>query len=85
MRNMRLGLKSGAISCTSLKAGYDLSMGTMRQAMIRMGEEPQLRGRGYGGEIVRSILVGLSVNSDMITDIMNLPVTHMRRPTRTVA
>jgi len=85
MRNVRLGVKSGAIRCTSLKAGYDLSMGTMRQAMIRMGEEPQLRGRGYGDEIVRSILVGLSVNSDMITEIMNLPVTHMRRPTRTVA
>jgi hypothetical protein len=57
----------------------------MRQAMIRMGEEPQLRGRGYDDEIVRTILVGLSVEDATIANIMNLTVTHMRRPTRTVA
>ncbi len=85
MRNMRLGAKSGGIRCTSVKAAYDLSMGTMRQAMIRMGEEPQLRGRGYDDEIVRTILVGLSVEDATIATIMNLSVTHMRRPTRTVA
>jgi AcrR family transcriptional regulator len=85
MRNMRLGAKSGGIRCTSVKAAYDLSMGTMRQAMIRMGEEPQLRGRGYDDEIVRAILVGLSVEDATIANIMKLTVTHMRRPTRTVA
>jgi AcrR family transcriptional regulator len=85
MRNMRLGVKRGSIRCTSLMAAYDLSMGTMRQAMIRLGDEPQLRGRGYDDEVVRSILVGLSVSAETIANIMNLPVIHMRRPTRTVA
>lgn len=85
MRNLRLALNSGGILCTSPKAAYDLSMGTMRQAMIRLGEEHKLRGQGYGDEIVRAILVGLSVDDDAIDKIMQLPVTHMRRPTRTVA
>lgn len=87
MRNVRLAMKSGAIRCSSVEAGYDLSMGTMRQAMIRLSQEPQGQRarRGYGDEVVRTILVGLSVDDAVIDSIMSRPVPHMKRPTRTLA
>jgi AcrR family transcriptional regulator len=85
MNNVRLAIKNGTMRCSNVEAGYDLSMGTMRQAMIRLTEEPKRIHRGYGDEVVRSILVGLSVDNVTIENIMSRPVTHMRRPTRTVA
>jgi AcrR family transcriptional regulator len=85
MRNIRLGLKSGAMRCSSAEAAYDLTMGAMRQATIRVSEKPEARRRGYGDEIVRSVLVGLSVDSEMIDRIMSRPLPDMKRPTKTVA
>jgi hypothetical protein len=84
MRNIRLAMKSGAMRCSSPEAAYDLTMGAMRQATIRVSEKPQGSRRDYGDEIVRSVLAGLSVDGDMIDHIMSRPVPHMRRPTRTV-
>jgi AcrR family transcriptional regulator len=85
MRNIRLGMKSGGIRCSSPEVAYDLMMGTMRQAMLRLTQKPNLRRTDYGEEIIRSVLVALSVDPAKIEDIMSRPVTHMRRPTRTVA
>ena len=85
LRDIRLGMKSGGFSCTDANVGFDLAMGTMRQGMIRLMNNPSLRLRkGFGDKIAQAILKGLGATPESIDAAMKYPVPDMRRPTRTV-
>ena len=60
-------------------------MGTMRQGMIRLNNNPSLRLRkGFGDKIAQIILQGLGASPAKIAEVMKYPLPDMRRPTRTV-
>lgn len=85
MRDIRMGIKSGGFKCSSPEVGYDLALGTMRQAMIRLMETPKTRRHSYGDQVVQTILHGLGATPGKIAEVMQRPLPDMRRPTRTVA
>lgn len=71
-RDLRLGIKNGVFQCTSPTVGFDISLGTMRQAMLRLTEAP--KPRGYGDVVVRQIFVGLGVKPEKIDELMAHPL-----------
>lgn len=84
-RDIRMGIKQGGFHCPSVEAGFDLAMGTMRQGMVRLIENPKLRQRNFGDQIATVILRGLGADQAKIDEVMTRQLPDMRRPTRTVA
>lgn len=84
LRDIRAGLEAGAFDCGSAEAGFDLAMGTMRQAMLRLATSDDFRGRNYADEIARLILRGLGAEPSRIIEVMAHPVPEMRRPPQTI-
>jgi AcrR family transcriptional regulator len=84
LRDLRLGIKAGGFHCPSANAAYDLAMGTLRQGMIRLMQNPKLRQAHYGDVIVQILLQGLGADPDKIAEIMKCPLPDIRRPTRTI-
>jgi AcrR family transcriptional regulator len=85
MRDIRTGIKLGGFKCPSAEAGYDLVMGTMRQGMIRLMANPNLKPVNFGDQIVAFILHALGADPAKIAEIMSRQLPDMRRPTRTIA
>jgi AcrR family transcriptional regulator len=85
LRDIRLGIKSKGFTCADANVGFDLAMGTVRQAMIRLMNNPSLRLRkGFGDKIAQIILRGLGASPAKIEEALRYPLPDMRRPTRTV-
>jgi AcrR family transcriptional regulator len=82
LRDIRMGIKKGAFRCPSAEVGFDMAMGTLRQAMIRLVDEPELR--NYGDKVTRAILQGLGLEGDAIDEVVAHPLPEMRRPSRAV-
>ncbi|MDY0068108.1 MAG: TetR/AcrR family transcriptional regulator [Steroidobacteraceae bacterium] len=83
LRDIRMGIKKGRFHCPSPEVGFDMSMGTVRQAMIRLAEEDSLR--NYGDSVTIVILQGLGLEPAMIEEVMAGPLPTMRRPSRAVS
>lgn len=83
LRDIRMGIKKGWFRCPSPEVGFDLAIGTLRQAMIRLADEPGLK--NYGDSVAFVILQGLGLERATIEELMNHPLPEMRRPPRTVA
>jgi len=71
-RDLGLSIKKGMFHCVSTDIGTDISWGTMRQAMLRLAEDPQRH--GYGDVIVRQILIGLGIQSEKLDEFMAYPL-----------
>ena len=84
LRDIRLGLKSGDFSCPSAECGWDMSLGAIRQAMIRMLHDPKLKKKHFSDQIVHIILQGLGAATEKIQEVLAYRLPEMRRPTRTV-
>ncbi|NMM28935.1 MAG: TetR/AcrR family transcriptional regulator [Glaciimonas sp.] len=85
LRDIRMGIKSGGFNCPDASVGFDLAMGTMRQGMIRLINNPSLRLRkDFGNKIAQIILQGLGASPTKIAEVLKYPLPDMRRPTRTV-
>lgn len=82
LRDIRMGIKKGAFHCPSADVGFDLALGTLRQAMIRLAEEPDLK--NYGDNVARVILQGLGLQPAVIDEVMAHPLPDMRRPAKAV-
>ncbi|HJV84562.1 MAG TPA: TetR/AcrR family transcriptional regulator [Noviherbaspirillum sp.] len=86
LNDIKAGIKSGDFTCTDSNVAFDMVMGTIRQGMTRLMEDPKLRSRkGYGDKIVRVILQGLGVNPAKIEEVLARPLPDLRRPTRSVS
>lgn len=85
LRDIRLGIKSGGFACPSAECGWDMTMGTMRQAMIRLLKEPGLAKTDYTDRIVETILQGLGTSEEKRGEIFSYPLAEIRRPTKTIA
>lgn len=85
LSDIKAGIKSGDFICSDSNVAFDMVMGTMRQGMTRLMENPNLRGRkGYGDKIVGIILQGLGVSQAKIDEVLKYPLPELRRPTRSV-
>lgn len=82
LRDIRMGMKKGEFHCPNPEVGFDLAMGTLRQAMIRLVEEPTLK--NYGDSVAVVILQGLGLDRSKISELVSQPLPNLRRPSRTV-
>jgi AcrR family transcriptional regulator len=81
--DLRDGIACGEFNCTDINAGYDLVVGSLRQAMSRfLSENPS---PDYQKQIICSVLQGLGVTPKRITQLLNRSVPRMRRPSMTVS
>lgn len=85
LRDIRLGIKTGGFSCPSAECGWDMTLGTMRQAMIRLLKEPKLIKKDYADQIVDIILQGLGASPEKRDEIFSYKLPAIRRPTKTLA
>lgn len=85
LRDIRLGMKSGELSCPTPECGWDMTLGTMRQAMIRLLKEPKLVKKDYAEQIVDIILQGLGASPEKRKEILSYELPEIRRPTKTIA
>lgn len=83
IRDIRLGLKAGAMSCPSAECGWDVALGALRQAMIRLLLEPNIK-KSYLDDVINTILQALGVAEEKRRQILTYPLPDMRRPTKTV-
>lgn len=84
MRDIRMGMKSGEFSCPSAECGWDLTMGGLRQAMIRLLSNPKLAKNKYADQMVDIILQGLGASREKRDEIFACPLPEIRRPTKTL-
>jgi len=84
LRDIRLGIEAGGFSCPSAECGWDMTMGTLRQAMLRLLKEPLLARTTYTDDIVETILQGLGASPAKRREIFAYPLAAIRRPTRTM-
>ena len=75
-RDIRAALKAGRFRGVTLHSAEDLSLGTLRQAMLRLLRDCGLR--GYGDEVVRGIMRGLGVKENEIEEMMTIPLPELR-------
>lgn len=80
LRDIREGMKRGGFRCLSAKLGYDLSIGTMRQAMLR--QVMQACPNPFEHAVVRVIMQGLGVESAAIDEMLGRPLPDMQWPAR---
>jgi AcrR family transcriptional regulator len=83
IRDIRLSLKTGGMSCASAECGWDVALGALRQAMIRLLLEPNTK-KSYLDNVVDTVLQGLGVNEEKRRQILTYPLPEIRRPTKTV-
>ena len=76
-RDLRAGIKSGGFKTPSLRSAEDLSMGTVRQAMLRMLREPNLK--GYGEVVVRHVMLGLGAKPEKVAQLMAKPLPELHQ------
>jgi hypothetical protein len=76
-RDIGDGIRAGSLRVTSIEAGRDLLVGTVREAMARMMSGPTLP--TYVDEMMRSILRGLGVNASSIERLLAIPL-ELREP-----
>lgn len=81
-RDIRAGIKSGGFKSPDLRSAEDLSMGTIRQAMLRLLRDPDLK--GYGEIVVRHVMHGLGVKAGKIDEMMAIPLPELHRRPRSV-
>lgn len=80
--DLRDGIASGEFNGTDIDAAYDLVVGTLRQAMNRfLSENPS---RNYEKQIIGSVLQGLGVTPERITELQDKSIPQMRRPSLTI-
>jgi AcrR family transcriptional regulator len=82
-RDLRNGLRAGVFDYPTVEAAFDLVVGTVRAAMIRLTVEPV--GAEYDAEIARVILRGLGTDRRTIDALLKLDVPELRRPALTIA
>jgi AcrR family transcriptional regulator len=75
LRDIRSGMRAGGFHCPSAEMGFDLSMGTMRQAMLRHMEEPQPK--RFWDHVVRAIMMGLGVEIGRIDEMFSRPLPQV--------
>lgn len=85
LRDIRLGMKSGEFSCPSAECGWDMTLGTLRQAMIRLLKEPKLTKNDYADQIVDIILQGLGASPKKRQEIFSYELPQIRRRTKTIS
>ncbi|HJV72578.1 MAG TPA: TetR/AcrR family transcriptional regulator [Noviherbaspirillum sp.] len=81
-RDLRLGIKKGVFQCANEIVGFDISLGTMRQAMLRLAEGKKQK--GYSEIVVRQIFVGLGVAPEKIDELMSHPLNAMNIDSHTL-
>ena len=82
-RNISLGMKSGGFVCPSADSGYDLTTGTVRQAMMRLLSEPNRTKKTYPEEIAEIVLIALGTSSKMRREVLSYQLPELRRsPTK---
>lgn len=84
LRDIRRAIKAGEFSCLSPECGWDVSLGVLRQAMIRLLGEQKLDKTAYCDRIVDAILKGLGASAQKREEVVAYPLPEMR-PTKTVA
>lgn len=85
LRDIEQGMKSGEFSCPTAMCAWDITLGAIRQAMIRLLREPKLRKGKYCDQIVVTILQGMGASKQMCQEAIAYQLPEMRRPTRTLA
>lgn len=85
LRDIEMGIKSGKFSCPSALCGWDITLGAIRQAMIRLLKDPKLRKGKYSDQIVATILLGMGATKEVCDEAIAYQLPAMRRPTRTLA
>ena len=71
-RDIGDGIRAGSLRVTSIEAGRDLLVGTVREAMARMMSGPTPP--AYVDEVMRSILRGLGVNASSTERLLAMPL-----------
>lgn len=84
LRDIRLGIKAKKMSCPSAECGWDMTLGTMRQAMIRLLKEPKLAKTDYADQIIDIILQGLGVSTQLRQQILAYQLPEVRISPKTV-
>ncbi|MDY0068107.1 MAG: TetR/AcrR family transcriptional regulator [Steroidobacteraceae bacterium] len=82
LRDIRLGMKTGGFRCITPQLGFDVSMGAMRQAMLRYMEDPLQK--PFGDTLVRTIMQALGVDSARIDEMMSQPLPDISWPERQI-
>lgn len=80
--DLREGIITGQFRCPDIKVGYDLVVGTLRQAMNRMLSEKV--SANYPRQVVHTVLQGLGVTDNQIRTLLARATPPMRRPARTI-
>lgn len=80
LRDIRLGMKKGGFHCLTAELGFDISMGTMRQAMQRQITAPHQK--PFGDSVVRVIMQGLGVEPAKIDEMLSRPLPRVQWPSR---
>ena len=84
LRNIRRGLKSGDFSCPSVECAWDLSVGTIRQAMIRLLVDPKLAKSNYEDQIAYTVLQGLGASQEKLRQVLDYPLPEVRRSAKSI-
>lgn len=84
MRDIKAGIRAGEMTCANAEIGWDMAQGALRQAMIRMLREPNIR-KSYPDDMVDAILQGLGVSEEKRCEIRAYPLPDISRPMKTAA
>lgn len=84
LRDIQMGIDAGKFFCPTALCGWDITLGAIRQAMIRLLKEPKLRKGKYCDQIVVTILQGLGASKQTCQEAIAYQLPEMRRPTRTL-
>lgn len=76
-RDIGDGMRCGSLRVASVKVGRDLLVGTVRETMARLMDEPV--SANDGDDVVRAILRGLGVGSRSIERLLAIPL-ELREP-----
>lgn len=80
LRDIREALEAGDVSCPSAECAWDMTLGTVRQAMIRMLQEPAFATEVYANQIVGTILTGIGASPEKRQAALECELPEMRRP-----
>jgi AcrR family transcriptional regulator len=82
-RALNHGLRLKRLRGESVDAAWDLTIGTLRQALERIASNPQLS--GYADSVAAAILQGLGADRALIEKIISRSLPELRRPIKTIA
>lgn len=77
-RDLELAINSGELGCNSLECSWDLTLGTIRQAMIRMLIVDEVTGTKYINQIVDTILNALGASSSKRKQILSYKLSDLQ-------